>query len=697
MAKKSLKSASKPASQKAVSADTSPAKLRWGVLGTGAISKTFARGVLASQHCTLAAVGSRSAASAAKFLVDVHAPAGVAAHASYAAVLADPSVQAVYIGLPHPLHAQWACLAAAAGKHLLVEKPIGMNHAEAMAVDNAATVNNVFLMEAFMYRCHPQTAKLVELVRSKAIGELRAIDAKFSFHWPKPFHADSRLTNPALGGGGILDVGGYPVSLARLLAGAADGQLFANPVDLVGQVSLTPSGVDGHAAAVLRFASGLLATVTCGVQVNQENHVTLYGTDGKITVTNPWIPKEREHITIHRSGPGYSSEERLDIHTPHNLYSLEADEVARCIAAGLTESPLVPRADTRGLMQNLDQWRKGSGGVSVVYESEKLENFRPVPDRKIGPITSRGTPSIPHAKVPGLDKPVSRLIVGGDFAGWNYRDCFLTFDAYFEAGGNTIDTSWIYGAADRHIGAWLKSRGMAGQALILGKGAHTPYCTPAYAEKQIHESIANLGVKRLDIYCYHRDNLAVPVGEFVDLCSRMVRSGKIGAWGGSNWTTARLKQAIAYASKNNLVPPTIVSNQLSLAVMENPIWADCYHVHAKADRKFIAENNMALLPWSSQARGFFVPGVAAPDKLENKELVNAFYSKKNFQRQQRCFEMAKKKGVHPIQLALAWVLNQPFPTFPLIGPRQISEVAGSLPGLSIKLTPKELAYLDLET
>ncbi len=666
-------------------------KLAWGILGTGNISKTFARGVLASRLGTLVAVGSRAKKSADKFLTDVNAT-GAKAHASYEALLADKNVQAVYIGLPHPLHAEWATRAPAAGKHLLVEKPIGLNYAEFMAIDYAATKNKVFLMEAYMYRCHPQTVKLVELVRSKAIGELRAIDAKFSFHWPKPFNADSRVTSSALGGGGILDVGGYPVSMSRLLAGAAEGKPFANPVETVGQLVLTPSNVDAYASAILRFGNGVLATVTTGVQLNQENHVTLYGTDGKIVVTNPWIPKEKETITLYAGG----KEEKIEISTPENLYSLEADEVARCIAAGLTESPRMNRADTRGTMHVLDRWRQGAGGVSVVYDAEKPGQNKPIPDRKIAPLRGKGKGPIPLATLPGVDKPVARLIVGGDFASWQPREAALIFDAYFEAGGNAIDSSWHYGASDRHIGAWLKSRGMTNKAVILGKGAHTPFCVPSFAEKQINESLANLGVKKLDMYCFHRDNLDVPVGEFVDLASRYVKAGKISVWGGSNWSTDRLKEAIKYAKKHKLVAPSVVSNQLSLAMMENPVWADCLHVHDKADRKFIADNGMTLLPWSSQARGFFVPGVASPEKLDNKELVNAFYSKKNFKRQSRCFEMAKEKGVSPIQIALAWVLNQPFRTFPLIGPRQISEVDSSLGGLDIKLTPKELAYLDLE-
>src|SRR5580765_1443630 len=141
-------------------------KLGWGIIATGSIAGAFARGVGHSRTGRVVAVASRSREKAETFARE-H---GVAkAHGSYEALLEDDEVDAIYIATPHPLHAQWAIRCAQAKKHVLVEKPIGMNHAQAMAVVEAARVNNVFLMEAFMYRCHPQTRKLVELIRGGAI------------------------------------------------------------------------------------------------------------------------------------------------------------------------------------------------------------------------------------------------------------------------------------------------------------------------------------------------------------------------------------------------------------------------------------------------------------------------------------------------------------------------------------------------
>src|SRR5262249_37432744 len=144
--------------------------------------------------------------------------------------------------------------------HLLVEKPIGINHAEAMAIVEAAIANDVFLMEAFMYRCHPQTARLVELIRDRAIGDVRMIRARFGFD--APFKPESRIYKNSLGGGGILDVGCYPVSMSRLIAGASLGENFANPIDVKAAGRLGATGVDEWSAATLKFRGDIIAQVS---------------------------------------------------------------------------------------------------------------------------------------------------------------------------------------------------------------------------------------------------------------------------------------------------------------------------------------------------------------------------------------------------------------------------------------------------
>jgi predicted dehydrogenase len=172
--------------------------LRWGIIGAGHIAREFADGIGESQTGVLAAIGSRSQSGADQFAAVYE---GIRAHGSYQALLDDSEIDAVYIATPHPMHAEWTIKAAEAGKHILVEKPIGMNAPEAAAMIDAAMENDVFLMEAFMYRCHPQTAKLAELIRSGAIGEVRLIRASFCYDGGSDL--SSRAFAPELGGGGI--------------------------------------------------------------------------------------------------------------------------------------------------------------------------------------------------------------------------------------------------------------------------------------------------------------------------------------------------------------------------------------------------------------------------------------------------------------------------------------------------------------
>ena len=228
-------------------------------------------------------------------------------------MLADPAVHAVYISNPHPGHAEWAIRCAEAGKHILCEKPLAMNHAEGMAVIEAARRHDVFLMEAFMYRCHPQTLRLAELIREGVIGSIRVVQATFSFRAGDDPH--SRLLDPELGGGGILDVGCYPVSMSRLIAGAASGQPFADPVEVQAVGHLGKTGVDDYAVAVARFPGGMVAQLATGVRVAQENVVRVYGDDGFIVVPVPWAPARdggSSVLRVHRTGHAQPEEIRFE-------------------------------------------------------------------------------------------------------------------------------------------------------------------------------------------------------------------------------------------------------------------------------------------------------------------------------------------------------------------------------------------------
>jgi predicted dehydrogenase len=338
--------------------------LAWGILGTGSIANTFAEGLTHSRTGRLVAVGSRELASAKEFAAK---HGRVKAHGSYDELLADPDVQAVYISTPHPLHAEWSVKAARAGKHILCEKPLTLNHAEALVVAEEARAQGVFLMEAFMYRCHPQTARIVELIQGGAIGEVGVIQATFSFK--SDFDAGSRLFANALGGGGILDVGCYAMSIARLVAGAAQGRAFLDPLRVTGMARLHPeTGTDLYALATAEFDGGVLAQLAAGVNLKQDTGLRVFGSGGSIHVPTPFVfSREGGKSTIHLQREGKETE-AIVIDCPQYLYALEADAVGDAITAGLKESPCMSVADSLGNIRALDEWRVS---VGLVYESEK--------------------------------------------------------------------------------------------------------------------------------------------------------------------------------------------------------------------------------------------------------------------------------------------------------------------------------------
>jgi len=660
-------------------------KLAWGILGTGNIAKVFAHGVAGSRTGAVVAVGSRGHASAEAFGGQFGIPNR---HDSYEALLADPDVRAVYIATPHPLHAEWAIKAAEAGKHVLCEKPLTLNGAQAMAIVEAARRNDVFLMEAFMYRCHPQTARLVELIRAGAIGDVRVISATFSFDVGDD--PTSRLLRNDLGGGGILDVGGYCVSMARLIAGAVGGTDGAEPIEVTACAHIgAASRVDEYAGASLLFPGGVLAQLTTGVRANGDNVVRIVGSRGSILVPEPWVPARdggTTKIIVQRHGE--QAPQEIVVETGEGLYALEADTVVAHIDA--RQAPAMTWDDTLGNMKTLDRWR---AAIGLVYDVERPEATPPVSGR---PLAVRADHPIPTGRIAGVDKPVSRLIMGVDNQ-TTMPHAAVMFDDFFERGGTCFDTAYIYGGGvcERLLGQWIVNRGVRDQVVILDKGAHTPFCTPDDLTRQLMESLDRLQTDYVDLYVMHRDNPAIPVGDFMEILNAHQRAGRVRAFGASNWTIERIEVANAYAREHGLTPFAAVSNNFSLARMVEPPWAGCLSASDAASRAWLTKTQTPLLPWSSQARGFFTDR-ARPDDRSDAELARCWYSDDNFRRLERVDELARRRGVLPINIALAYVLCQPFPTFPLIGPRTLSETRTSLPALDIDLTPDELRWLNLE-
>ncbi|GCE25360.1 oxidoreductase [Dictyobacter alpinus] len=658
--------------------------LTWGILGAGNIAGVFARGLTNSKTGKLLAVGSRTQESADRFGDTWNVPRR---YNSYEALLADSDVQAVYISTPHPMHAEWAIKAAEAGKHILCEKPIALNHADAMAIIEAAQRHDVFLMEAFMYRGHPQMQKLVELIHTGAIGDVRIIQATFAFR--AGFNAEGRLFKNELGGGGILDVGCYCTSLARLVAGAATGKSFADPTQVkatghIGDVS----HVDEYTVASLAFPGGIVAQLLTGVQVNAENEVRIYGTEGSITIPAPWNPGAGQTTKVIVKRHGEVSEYTFET---EDLYGVEADTVAAHIEE--RQSPTMSWEDTLGNMRTLDQWRAALGLTYATEQPDGPGQQLPVHKR---PLAVRAQTIMKYGSIAGVEKPVSRLVMGVDNQ-TNWPHASVMFDDFFEQGGNCFDSAYIYGGGlcEKMLGQWIKQRGIREQVVILDKGAHTPHCNPQALTSQFMQSLDRLQTDYVDVYMMHRDNTAIPVGEFITVLNEHKNAGRMRAFGASNWSMERLQEANDWAAAHNMSGFSAMSNNFSLARMIDPVWDGCIAASDPEFRAWLEKTQLPIMPWSSQARGFFT-GRARPDDHSDAELVRCWYSDDNFQRLDRVNQMAQQRGVLPITIALAYVLNQPFPTFPLIGPRLLSETRTSLPGLSVELSPEDVRWLNLE-
>jgi predicted dehydrogenase/aryl-alcohol dehydrogenase-like predicted oxidoreductase len=662
-------------------------KIRWGIIGPGSIAKSFRGGALDSKLGELVAIATRNPdrpGLAEDF-------PGIRVVHGYEALLKDPEVDAVYIAVPHTGHAEWAIKAAEAGKHVLVEKPLALSAFEIDAVLHAHRKSGTFAAEAFMYRLHPQVKQLGELIQSGAIGEVRMIQSSFGFSMGK-FQPQHRLFASALAGGGILDVGGYPVSMARLIAGLTMGKPFADPIKVSGTAKLNAEGTDDWAAAVLTFENGIVAQVSCAVMANLDNVLRIHGADGRIEVPDFWFANGNRdqglgRIDIIRGG----QTETVSVNETGHVYSFEVDAASEAIVAGRQElaSPGMSWADSLGNARVLDAWRKDAG---IEYSVEKAANrVNTLTNRKLGPNSG----IIPKRSIPGLGKQASAVALGfEDFK--TFASGAILLDAFWEQGGNIFDTAFVYGAGytERLFGEWHRNRGTREGAVLIGKGAHSPLCYPDVIAKQLTQSLDRLQTDYVDVYFMHRDNLDVPVGEFVDAMDAEVKSGRIrGSFGGSNWTMERFDEAVAYAERTGKTKPMALSNNFALSEMLVPIWDGCVTASTDAWKAWLKQNQVTNFSWSSQGRGFFTER-AGRDKRDSEELVRCWYSDKNFARRDRAIELAQQLGKNLIHVALAFVLAQDFPSIPLIGPRTLGELDDSLKAFEFELTAQQVAWLD---
>ena len=335
---------------------TARPRIGWGLIGAGGISDQLARALSHVPEARLVAVGSRDAAKAQAFIArpreheTIREP--VRAHGSYRRLVDDPDVDVVYIGTPHPDHVDSMRLALAAGKAVLCEKPFTLNRREAEEAVALARKHDVFLMEAMWMRYVPAMVELKRLVASGAIGEPMAVSADFGFS-AAGLPATHRALAPALGGGGLLDIGIYPLNFAAfvlgdIVAAQADAQLGA-------------TGVDVHTVFNLRHAGHRFSQGMCSLRATTACHATVLGTDGRIDVAPPFYAAQQLRIARGTRPWEETPVEVVDLPWRGNRYVAQVEEVHRCLRAGLAESPAMTLDETVALVGWMDTMRAQFG------------------------------------------------------------------------------------------------------------------------------------------------------------------------------------------------------------------------------------------------------------------------------------------------------------------------------------------------
>ena len=654
----------------------------WAVLGPGSIARTFLR-ELPTTSGALVAVGSSDPARSVAFAEEAAQLGYIDVLAgTYEEAIADPRVTAVYVATVHTGHAKLVLAAIEAGKAVLCEKPLAVDHGTAMVLVDAARQAEVPLVEAFVYRFHPQTAALLDLIRSGAIGEVQHIDASYAF---RKEEREGRLFDAATAGGGILDVGCYPLTFAGMVAAAATGVAVAEPTELTATGTIGETGVDEWAVADLVYPGGITATLRTGVRVQDVNDAMILGSRGRIHLPLPYAVGAMPTIEV-----AAADEPARSLTFPVDApYGLEAEGLLEVVRQGGIEAAGMTLDESLAAARTLDRWRAAIG-LRYPFESEDAD----VPTVSGRPLAVLPDAVMPYGEIPGVGKRMSRLVMGCD----NQPDlthASALFDHFVEHGGNAFDTAWQYGRGvyEARLGRWIANRGIREDLVVITKGAHTPFCDPESLSRQLLESLERQGTGYADIYLMHRDNPDVPVGEFVDVMDEHRRAGRIHVYGVSNWSLERFDEANAYARANGRFELGALSNHFGLAEAYDVPWVGCRHVTDPASKAWLEERQVPLLPWSSQARGFFARALA--DLHSDAELVRCYSSDDNFERRRRAQQLGAELDVPATAVALAFVLAQPFPTFPLFGPRSIAEARSSMQGLTVELSPEQVAWLDL--
>jgi aryl-alcohol dehydrogenase-like predicted oxidoreductase len=315
-----------------------------------------------------------------------------------------------------------------------------------------------------------------------------------------------------------------------------------------------------------------------------------------------------------------------------------------------------------------------------------------------------------YGNVPGVDKPISRIVQGTVMLSTEKQEQFnVLLDAALAAGINCFDTATIYGGGgcERTLGAWMEARGNREQVVILDKGAHhnadrrrvTPYDIGA----DVLDALARLRTDYVDLFVLHRDDENVPVGPIVEALNEHKAAGRIRAFGGSNWSHRRIAEANEYADRHGLTPMAVSSPNLSLAPQIEEPWDECVSVSGDEQAlAFYRETQMPLFSWSSLAGGFF-SGRFTRENFEQfrdgeyfeQLVVRCYCSEENFQRLDRARRLAERKDVTVAQVAVAYVLSLPINCFALVAAYSPEEAAANAAAADLTLTPDEITWLEL--
>ena len=334
-------------------------KIRWGIIGPGSIANNFADALQQSYSGELIAIASFHDQRRKNF-GDKYNIQNDLRFNNYNALLNSDSIDAVYISTPHTFHAELSIKAAGKGKHILCEKPAAVNFIQGEKVIQAVHEAGVFYKEGFMYRCHPQIPALLDLIKKKVIGDVKKITSSFGFDMTKVI-PEHRLFSKDLAGGAILDVGLYPVSFSRLIAGVNSGKRFINPKKITGKAKIGETGVDEVSSAIMEFDNEVIAEVHTAIMENMDNNAIIEGTDGKIIVDDPWMPGRNGgpyHATIRVIKN--DKEEIKEFKGPEHLFFFEAELASQTILKQKQQvpHPAMTWEDTLANLKVLDQWRQ---------------------------------------------------------------------------------------------------------------------------------------------------------------------------------------------------------------------------------------------------------------------------------------------------------------------------------------------------